>query len=263
MKKKFSQFEKLTVVLVALIVILQLYIMFSNDGGIESVHRNLMKDPGLVDFENQYPRLTLLTQDMIEGSNNRLIEKAKDGDYLAEYVGGTVLYRPSSKQIIHKELVVVVPDDFYLKLYSHEQVANFKDLNPIVLPIRKSNFETLKEQIIGLNDSFIGDYILNYNTFLIIYDYNDDIIKTVVPLTNTPKQVNFLDKLHAHADMEDVRNEIPEGGRLDEATVTELKSQNPVVYEKAQAGDYLLRYQKRLVIYDFENDVIKANYVIQ
>ena len=127
------------------------------------------------------------------------------------------------------------------------------------------NMEILAEQIAGLDESYLNNFILNYGTFIIIYDYENDEIRGIVPL-NTEGQgqfEDFLQKLNAHPELSDVTGQVPEGGRLNDELLAQLSSQFPDVYQNAQSGDFVLRYPKKLVIYNYEQDVIRNVFTVQ
>ena len=67
---------------------------------------------------------------------------------------------------------------------------------------------------------------------------------------------DFLTKLNSHAELKGLQNQQPIGGQIDAATLNTLKQQFPDVYANAKAGDFLLRYQTKLIIYDYNADKI-------
>jgi len=93
----------------------------------------------------------------------------------------------------------------------------------------------------------------------VIFDYDNDAIKGIVSLQQ-PQQAqlpaDFYSKLNAHPELSGLENEQPIGGQLDAPSLETLKQQFPDVYANAEVNDYLLRYQTRLIIYNYNNDVI-------
>jgi len=270
MSKKSSKKDNTLIwVLGGLLVVSLFYSVYATVNGsgdvVKSLHKDLIKHEELSMYEDQYPRISYVSEQILANRPPFLID-AVVGDYLIEYQGATVLYRPNKDEIVNLEQILVLPNDFFDKLYGHTQLANFKDLQPNVMIVSKSNLESLKSQVLGLDETYIGDFILNYETFLIIYDYTDDEIKSIIPISRSQEDsgvTGFFDRLNAHAELADVKDETPEVGRLDEATLNQLKEKNPQVYENAEIGDFILRYSNKLVIYDYEQDLIKSLFVVQ
>ena len=67
---------------------------------------------------------------------------------------------------------------------------------------------------------------------------------------------DFFTKLNKHAELKGLEKEQPIGGQLDRASLDTLKQQFPEVYMDAKVGDFLLRYSKKLIIYDYTVDKI-------
>lgn len=51
--------------------------------------------------------------------------------------------------------------------------------------------------------------------------------------------------------------------RLAEPELTQLKQEQPVIYEGTKQGDYLVKYDDIWVVYDFENNKIIRDFVVQ
>lgn len=150
--------------------------------------------------------------------------------------------------------------DFLVKLTSHEEAMAYTGTSPLnILQISQGNLGNLQSQIAGLDVSYIGSYLIQYADSLIIYDYENDIVKGKISLQQ-PDQASlaneFAAKLYAHPEMAGLSSEQPQGGQLDEATLSTLRQQFPEVYAPAKVGDFLLRYSSKLVIYDYANDRI-------
>ena len=67
---------------------------------------------------------------------------------------------------------------------------------------------------------------------------------------------DFFTKLNKHSELQGLQNQQPIGGQLDADSLNTLKQQFPDVYANAKVGDYLLRYQTKLIIYDYNADKI-------
>ena len=67
---------------------------------------------------------------------------------------------------------------------------------------------------------------------------------------------DFFAKLNSHPELQGLQDQQPTGGQLDEASLNTLNQQFPDVYANAKVGDFLLRYQTKLIIYDYAQDRI-------
>lgn len=98
-----------------------------------------------------------------------------------------------------------------------------------------------------------------FNT-LNIYQLKNFLVPTTNDVIQQPQQAqlpaDFLTKLNAHPELQGLENEQPIGGQLDADSLNTLKQQFPDVYLNAKVGDFLLRYTTRLIIYDYNADVI-------
>ena len=164
---------------------------------------------------------------------------------------------------VHQLKKAVIPrtiniNDFQKKLMTHEEMKAYVGVAPLnIVQVTSGNLLNLQSQISGLNISHIGDFLVQYTNMIVIYDYDRDVIKGSINLQQ-PIQLpaDFFTKLNKHTEMKGLQNEQPIGGKLDESSLNALKQQFPDVYAKAKVGDYVLRYQTKLVIYDFTKDKI-------
>ncbi len=150
-------------------------------------------------------------------------------------------------------------NDFLSKLTSHDGTKVYIGVTPLnILQVNQNNLVDLQTQINGLDTSYIGDFIVQYSDNIVIYDYNNDQIKGILNLQQPQPQLpaDFFTKLNNHAELQGLENEQPTGGQLDEASLNTLKQQFPNVYGNAKVGDFLLRYQTKLIIYDHIQDRI-------
>ena len=67
---------------------------------------------------------------------------------------------------------------------------------------------------------------------------------------------DFFTKLYIHPEAQGLQSQQPAGGQIDANSLATLKQQFPDVYANAKAGDFLLRYQTKLIIYDYNQDKI-------
>jgi len=151
-------------------------------------------------------------------------------------------------------------NDFLSKLVAHDETRAYVGVSPLnIIQINTNNIANLQTQITGLDTSFLGDYLVQYTDAIVIYDYNNDVIKGTVSLQQ-PQQGqlpdDFFTKLNAHPELSGLDAEQPVGGQMDQASLDTLKQQFPEVYANAKVGDFLLRYSTKLIIYDSNTDVI-------
>ena len=151
-------------------------------------------------------------------------------------------------------------NDFLKKLTSHDEMKGYVGVAPLnTVQINNNNFANLQAQISGLDVSYIGNFIVQYTDRIVVYDYDNDRVRGNVGLQQ-PQQAqlpqDFFTKLNRHAELQGLQNQQPVVGQLDAASLNTLKQQFPDVYANAKVGDFLLRYQTRLIIYDYNQDRI-------
>lgn len=162
------------------------------------------------------------------------------------------------KKIIIPKTINV--NDFLKKLTSHNEMKGYVGVAPLnIIQINNNNFANLQAQISGLDQSYVGSFIVQYTDRIAIYDYDKNQIRGTVGLQQ-PQQAqlpaDFFTKLNRHAEMQGLQSQQPVGGQIDAASLDTLKQQFTDVYAKAKVGDFLLRYQTKLVIYDYNADTI-------
>lgn len=152
-------------------------------------------------------------------------------------------------------------NDFLKKLTSHNEFKSYIGVAPLnVIQINNNNFANLQSQIQGLDASYIGNFIIQYTDRIVIFDYDNDKIKGNVNLNQQQSQAqltnDFFSKLDKHPELQGLQSQKPIGGQIDANSLATLKQQFPDVYKDAKVGDFLLRYQTRLIIYDYSADRI-------
>jgi hypothetical protein len=150
-------------------------------------------------------------------------------------------------------------NDFLAKLTAHAEASAYVGVAPLnIVQINSNNIANLQTQIAGLDNSFIGSFIVQYTDAIVIYNYDNDVVMGTVSLQQPQAQLpaDFLAKLTAHPELTGLEAEQPIGGQLDANSLATLKQQFPNVYANAKVGDFLLRYTTKLIIYDYNNDVI-------
>jgi len=141
----------------------------------------------------------------------------------------------------------------------HDEMKSFVGVAPLnIIQINQNNIANLQTQISGLDSSYIGSFLVQYTNAIVIYNYDNDEIKRTISLGQSPAQLpeDFVDKLNEHPELSGLENEQPVGGELDEPSLITLKQQFPDVYADAKVGDFLLRYETKLIIYDYYQDTI-------
>lgn len=151
-------------------------------------------------------------------------------------------------------------NEFLKKLTAHPEMKGYVGVAPLnVVQVNNNNFANLQSQINGLDASYIGNFIVQYTDRIVVYDYNKDAIRGNVNLQQ-PQQgqlpADFFAKLNKHSEMKGLESQQPVGGQLDADSLNTLTQQFPDVYANAKVGDFLLRYQTKLVIYDYNADKI-------
>ena len=151
-------------------------------------------------------------------------------------------------------------NDFLSKLTSHDETRAYVGVAPVnIIQVDNNNIANLQTQINGLDSSYIGDFIVQYSDAIVVYDYNNDVIKDTINLQQaqqTQLPADFTSRLNTHPELSGLESEQPIGGQLDQASLDTLRQQFPQVYANAKVGDFLLRYTTRLIIYDYNADVV-------
>ena len=158
-------------------------------------------------------------------------------------------------------------NDFLKKLTAHNEMKGYVGTAPLnIVQINNNNLGNLQAQINGLDTSYIGSFIVQYTDRIVIYDYQNDMIRGNVNLQQPQAQLpaDFFPKLNKHPEAQGLQSQQPVGGQIDANSLATLKQQFPDVYANAKAGDFLLRYTTRLIIYDYNADrIVNALSLVQ
>jgi hypothetical protein len=151
-------------------------------------------------------------------------------------------------------------NDFLAKMTAHPEASSYVGVSPLnIIQVNNNNLANLQSQIAGLDTSFLGSFIVQYTDAIVIYDYENNVVRGTVALQQ-PQQAqlpaDFSAKLNAHPELQGLGAEQPVGGQIDQASLDTLMQQFPNVYANAKVGDFLLRYTTRLIIYDYNRDLI-------
>lgn len=226
----------------------------------------LLAHPETADHANAAaPRVTRLDDQVLSAAranNQQFFALARSGDYLFEWNDLTLIYDYNNDKIINLFRRLVVPNDFVAKLMVHAEVASHANENPTITQLDDATIQqgkTATPQFFG--NSKAGDYLLQWADLVVIYDYpQDKIVATFVPQT-APS--DFLQKLTAHPELKNYESETPRLSIITADALPQLLQQFPNIYKNAKAGEYVVRYSDRLVIYDYENDTIVDIFTLQ
>ena len=87
-------------------------------------------------------------------------------------------------------------NEFLQKLTAHEEVKNYASITPLnILQVTQNNLAGLQTQINGLDMSYIGNFIVQYSDRLVIYDYNNDVVRGII---NLQPQAQLPDEICWH-----------------------------------------------------------------
>lgn len=246
-----------------------------------SIDNNLRGNSDLKQYNlSTEPRITYLTQELVDAGNKmdaNFFKDAKAGDLMLEYPLLTLIYDEKTKKVVGKFEMKATPADFAAKLSAHAEMKNYLSKSPQIILIDASNLASLGNQVQGLTQADIGNYLLAYSDVIFLYDYNNDKIKDMFTIgnaqqgaqpgaqqspvqfdTNAPQ--DFFTKLLKHTEMKGLENTQPIGGRVTETALVQLKSLNPDLASKVLIGDFVLSYNDAIVIYNYEKDTIKGIY---
>jgi len=169
-----------------------------------------------------------------------------------------LIYTIQLKKAILPETVNV--NEFLKSLTSHPEMKSYIGVAPLnVIEVNNNNLASLQAQISGIDSSYIGNFIVQYSDRIVVYDYHNDNLRGTATLQQAQQPQlpsDFISKLNMHQEIKGLENQKPVGGQLDQNSLSILKSQFPEVYQNAKVGDFLLRYQTKLIIYDYAQDKI-------
>jgi len=82
-------------------------------------------------------------------------------------------------------------NDFLVKLTAHPEAQAYVGISPLnMIQIDDNNLANLQTQITGLDTSYIGSYLIQYSDAIVLYDYDNDVIRDVVSLQQ-PQYINI------------------------------------------------------------------------
>jgi hypothetical protein len=166
----------------------------------------------------------------------------------------------NSKQL--KDFIIPKPldvEDFMAKLKAHPEMSQLSE-NPLnIVQVTSANLPNLQAQIGNLDTSFLGSFLVQYKDFIVVYNYLNDTVKGTIDLRPLFPQ-DFFEKLLKHPELKAYQSQQPSGGGvLDQTTLDTIKQQQPDIFRNAQVGQYLVIYQDRVFVVDYEKDRIVVN----
>lgn len=228
----------------------------------DSLIQKLSEHEELSNYAEVYPRITRLDQasiNLLLVNNLTFYQDAEEGNYLLEYVGLTLIYDYENNEIVNVLSSQVLPPDFSQRLFAHAEVQDHREQDADLTLITEDSLVTARQN----NPDFFenaeaGYYLLQWQDLSILYNYEDDVILNLFRLQLAP--ADLLAKLTAHPELNDYANQVPRVSIVTEDVLPELQEQFPNIYANAYAGNFVLRFDDKLVLYDYENDVLVANF---
>ncbi|GAG06191.1 unnamed protein product, partial [marine sediment metagenome] len=113
-------------------------------------------------------------------------DETQIGNYIISYQDLVILYDYTKDLVVDSIRFEFVPQDLLLKLTAHEEMEEYRDVRPLnIIVVKQDNLQTLQQQIGGLDESYIGSYIISYTEKIVIYDYiNDKVLINQALRTN-------------------------------------------------------------------------------
>tara|TARA_Y100000310_G_scaffold344240_1_gene455912 strand:- start:2170 stop:3015 length:846 start_codon:yes stop_codon:yes gene_type:complete len=213
----------------------------------------------------EYPRVTMLTSGILNAAKQNNIEfynTAKEGDYLLEFTGASVIYNYNNDKIVNIMAFETVPQDLLLKLIAHEGLENYANQQPNIIEITSQNLENLKQQVNGIDETHIGNYIVSYQDLVILYDYIQDTILDSIRFEAVPQ--DLLLKLTAHSEMQAYKEVDPFNVLVVKQDNLQALQQQIGGLDETHIGSFIISYpDNRVIMYDYVNDAILVNNVLQ
>ncbi|MDP7141449.1 MAG: hypothetical protein QF362_01305 [Candidatus Woesearchaeota archaeon] len=248
------------------------YLMFGQQGTtstqgdfMNSLKTNLQAHEEFQGSGWEYPRVTMLTSGILTTAKQNNLEfynTAKDGDYLLEFTGASVIYNYNDDEIINIRAFETVPQDLLLKLIAHEGLENYANQQPNIIEITSQNLENLKQQINGIDETQIGNYIVSYQDLVLLYDYMQDTVLDSIRFEAVPQ--DLLLKLTAHDEMQAYKEVDPFNMVIVKQDNLQALQQQIGGLDETHIGAFIISYpDNRVVMYDYVNDAILVNNVLQ
>ncbi len=259
MKRGFN-FALLNSVLIV-IVILVLFLFYKpvhEQDPYMSIVSKLSGHSQLSAYSNLVPSVTMITKQAVQlyrTNNMTFFDNATPGDYLIQYPGAIAIYRYRTNQLVNFYEQPRAPKDLMKKVFAHPELKSFIGEQPVITLLSKQFLATAdKNNVSFFKDARPGDYLLQFRGGTAIYNYEGDKIISFVKPQTLPK--DFSKKLLAHKIMSNYINKTGTVTLLTRDILASLKKTNSDIYKDVPVGDYAVKYNDRLVIYDYKNDSI-------
>jgi len=214
----------------------------------------------------QVPTVTKLDDQILNAAlanNQQFFAPARSGDYLLEWDDLVVLYDYNNDKVINFFKRLSLPQDFGQKLMAHNEVSSYANQNLSSVNILDATLieqgKTANPQL--FNNAKAGDYLLQWPDLFVVYDYkNDKIVSTFTP---AKAPADFLQKLLVHPELKEFATETPRVSIITQDALPQLKEQFSNIYQNAKAGDYVVRFDSLLVIYNYDTDKLVDMFNLQ
>ncbi len=212
----------------------------------------------VADHNTQVPQATKLDDNILNAAranNQDFFARARSGDYFLEWSDLIVLYDYNNDVIVNLQKRFQLPTDFVTKLLAHTELASHSNENPTITLLDQAAIDqgkTANAEFFASAKS--GQYLLQWTDLFIVFDYETDKIVSMFQPERAPD--DFLPKLTAHSEMAGYVSQVPRISRISASVLPQLKEQFANIYANAKADDYVVRYNDRLVIYDYAADKI-------
>lgn len=234
--------------------------LFEQERAPDDLDDKLFAHPEAADHQDvvQLARITKLDDQFLstaKANNATFFDNARSGDYLFEWDDLVLIYDYENDRIVNFFTREQLPQDFALKLFAHPEVQDHSGVNPTVTILDQQFLDTMRENNATFFDNAkVGDYLVEWQDLVVIYDYdNNVIINSLIP---QQAPADLLIKVTAHEGLETYTAETPRVSIVTEDVLPQLLEQFPNIYANAQAGNYVIRYTDKLIIYDYENDFV-------
>ncbi|NQV09319.1 hypothetical protein HQ529_05705 [Candidatus Woesearchaeota archaeon] len=188
-------------------------------------------------------------------NNATFFQTARNGDYLFEWDDLTLVYNYEGDVIVNFLTREALPADFGQKLFAHPEVADHVGTDPTITRIDDQFLETMRENSQEFfNSANIGDYLLEWSDLAVIYDYATDSLVNILRPQQAP--ADLLTKLTSQPGLESYATETPRVSIVTADVLPQLLEQFPNIYTNAEAGNYVVRYADKLVIFDYNSNAV-------
>jgi hypothetical protein len=256
-----------------------------------------LKSGELASYSSEKPRISYITADVLnqtKASNLSLFKDAKIGDLFLEFNEAAVVYDIKESKVVAQAWLNFMSEESYEKLKAHKELSAYQNITPQINIINEDMIPALQQVNQNITSKNAGMFIVAYQDKVYVYDRQKDEFALIfdtpaqtqqssqqlqqaqsqqqgqVPATQQATQqqnqisfdtnipADFFTKALNHPEMKGLENSSPIGGRVTQQAFVQLTNYYPNIANSTQIGDFLLQYQDRIIIYDYQNDRIKA-----